>query len=35
LQSCMVDAAQRFLDPIPVVINICVSSSWGGDVVAA
>jgi DNA polymerase I len=31
LQSCMVNAAQRFLDPIPVVINICVSSSWGGD----
>lgn len=35
LQSCMVDAAQRFLDPIPVMINICVSSSWGRDVKVA
>lgn len=28
LHSCMVAAAQKFLSPIPVVIDIKISNSW-------
>ncbi|MBE9179346.1 bifunctional 3'-5' exonuclease/DNA polymerase [Oculatella sp. LEGE 06141] len=31
LHCCMVAAARKFLRPIPVVVDIKVSSSWGGD----
>uniref|UniRef100_A0A7C3PIV0 DNA polymerase I n=1 Tax=Oscillatoriales cyanobacterium SpSt-418 TaxID=2282169 RepID=A0A7C3PIV0_9CYAN len=31
LHCCMVAAARKFLHPIPVVLDIKVSASWGGD----
>lgn len=31
LRRCMVAAARKFLYPIPVVVDIKVSASWGGD----
>jgi DNA polymerase-1 len=31
LHRCMIVAAQKFLYPIPVVVDIKVSASWGGD----
>ena len=31
LRCCMVAAARKFLHPIPVVVDIKVSASWGGD----
>lgn len=31
LSRCMVAAARKFLHPIPVVVDVKVSASWGGD----
>jgi DNA polymerase I len=31
LHRCMVVAARRFLHPIPVVVDVGISTSWGGD----
>jgi len=31
LRCCMVAAARKFLHPIPVVVDVKVSTSWGGD----
>jgi DNA polymerase-1 len=31
LHCCMVAAARKFLHPIPVVVDVKVSTSWGGD----
>lgn len=31
LRHCMVAAARKFLHPIPVVVDVKVSTSWGGD----
>jgi DNA polymerase I len=31
LHRCMVAAARKFLHPIPVVVDVKVSTSWGGD----
>ncbi|NJO43535.1 MAG: bifunctional 3'-5' exonuclease/DNA polymerase [Cyanobacteria bacterium CRU_2_1] len=31
LRRCMVAAARKFLHPIPVVVDVKVSTSWGGD----
>ena len=31
LHRCMIAAARKFLHPVPVVVNVKVSASWGGD----
>ena len=31
LHQCMIAAAQKFLHPIPVTVDVKVSASWGGD----
>lgn len=31
LHQCMIAAARKFLHPIPVVVDVRVSASWGGD----